>query len=1217
MEETEHAIKVPREGRRGLAAGCGGSVVVLLLAVGAASWLHGRARKQTDDVRSKTEAVRSQTTAVEAEQSQLRREVAEAHVASARLAMRDDRVDDASADLASALALTPSLPEARLLKGLLLIAQRKYEAALRGDGLPSGPVADALANLCRRAQRQDTWETRREFVQFFIDEGAPRLAQRFADTNEELLEVCRAQIAAAWPERGGKPVSSGIDEEGLLTIHLAGWPYAADLSPLRGMPIKHLDLRETQARDLSPLVGLPLVHLDIRGTKVDDLTPLKGMRLESLNLYNLTRVSDIRVLAGMPLRDLNLSLTRARDLSPLAGAPLVSLDINGTGATDLSPLKGAPLRTLSANLCGIADLSPLQGMPLETLSFHQATFRDLSPLKGAPLKLLYLDTCQFIRTLEPLRGAAIEDLSLSHCYALEDISAVEGMPLRRIRMTHCRSLKSLHGLEGLKFTGLNLRGCSALEDIRALKDMPLRAIELRECRSLKSLHGLEGMPFKELHLSSCSSLTDISAITTMKVTALHLCGCQSLTDFSPLKGTELQHLNVQHFRNFKSLDVLRDLPLRRLVMHGTPVEDLTPLAGMDLELLFFSPIMITKGIEVLRAMKSLKEININGHRKLTPEEFWKAYDAGEFQPKKAPPPRADAGPPPAPRADAGLPPRPEPEALSPVAQLRKNLQAGGAKLRGVRTEGDRVLGVTLFGDGAIPVETLRDAEVREVTVVRGGMTDLQGLAGLPLESLNLDGAPKLRDLSGLDEVRPKRLRLHRCTALRGLEPLKGLPIEELNLSYSRFGSLEPLKELPLTKLNLTHTHFDGGFGPLRGLKLKEFVLPNTDFRDSSVLRGMPLEVLELSGNQNLWDITPLRGAPLRRLHLGWTDVPSLEPLRGMRLAELNACSNRNLTDLSPLKGMPLVSLDITNCPRIRDLSPLRGMPLKWLSIVSTSVADLTPLTGLKLEFLHLSPERIEKGLDVLREMKSLRHVQVSLRKGDQMTAAEFWRRYDAGEWNEAREKWRAERDRILAREKATRIKAIRVADAVTVDGKIGEREYGQAPRNASFLDFKTHEPAPRKTELAVVYDDDRLYLLIVGSEENPGDVLKRQVKGKVWNAGYVELFIDASHDRMSYVQFAFNYLTDRYDGLCGPGKKKGGDGDWETEWRFDVGQTDKAIVCEVAIPFASLGVEPPEPGATWGLNVIRGDGEFHVEWVNTYGDHHSPGLFGIVEFLQE
>ena len=107
--------------------------------------------------------------------------------------------------------------------------------------------------------------------------------------------------------------------------------------------------------------------------------------------------------------------------------------------------------------------------------------------------------------------------------------------------------------------------------------------------------------------------------------------CHSLTDLSPLKGTPLVSLNIQHCRNIKVLDALDGLPLSRLVMHGTAVQDLTPLAGMDLEGLYFSPANITKGIEVLRAMKSLKEINIDGHRKLTPEEFWKAYDAGEFK----------------------------------------------------------------------------------------------------------------------------------------------------------------------------------------------------------------------------------------------------------------------------------------------------------------------------------------------------------------------------------------------------------------------------------------------------------------------------------------------------------------------------------------------------------------------------------------------------------
>ena len=44
-----------------------------------------------------------------------------------------------------------------------------------------------------------------------------------------------------------------------------------------------------------------------------------------------------------------------------------------------------------------------------------------------------------------------------------------------------------------------------------------------------------------------------------------------------------------------------------------------------------TPRTVTRGIDVLREMESLKTIALSAERKFTPEEFWKRYDAGEFK----------------------------------------------------------------------------------------------------------------------------------------------------------------------------------------------------------------------------------------------------------------------------------------------------------------------------------------------------------------------------------------------------------------------------------------------------------------------------------------------------------------------------------------------------------------------------------------------------------
>jgi hypothetical protein len=44
------------------------------------------------------------------------------------------------------------------------------------------------------------------------------------------------------------------------------------------------------------------------------------------------------------------------------------------------------------------------------------------------------------------------------------------------------------------------------------------------------------------------------------------------------------------------------------------------------------------------------------------------------------------------------------------------------------------------------------------------------------------------------------------------------------------------------------------------------------------------------------------------------------------------------------------------------------------------------------------PKNITKGIDLVRQMKSLKTVTVNYRREDVFPAAEFWKKYDAGEF---------------------------------------------------------------------------------------------------------------------------------------------------------------------------------------------------------------------------
>jgi hypothetical protein len=56
-----------------------------------------------------------------------------------------------------------------------------------------------------------------------------------------------------------------------------------------------------------------------------------------------------------------------------------------------------------------------------------------------------------------------------------------------------------------------------------------------------------------------------------------------------------------------------------------------PLQGLPLEDIRLTPKNITKGLGILRDMKSLKTIGIGADQAWPAAEFWERYDKGEFK----------------------------------------------------------------------------------------------------------------------------------------------------------------------------------------------------------------------------------------------------------------------------------------------------------------------------------------------------------------------------------------------------------------------------------------------------------------------------------------------------------------------------------------------------------------------------------------------------------
>ena len=207
-------------------------------------------------------------------------------------------------------------------------------------------------------------------------------------------------------------------------------------------------------------------------------------------------------------------------------------------------------------------------------------------------------------------------------------------------------LRDLSPLRGLLLQGLDLSG-NPVREIRHLKGMPLRNLFLENTRvenlidlseaklvelrlnnsPIQSLKGLEGQPLENLYAVG-TRITEVSALRSSNLKQLWLSE-SPVSDVSGLAGLPLVSLTL-HRTLVEDVTFVRQLPvLQRLHIGETLIEDLTPLAGVNLTRLVFTPSRIKRGINVVRSLYGLREIGTvfdDAGRDLTsPEVFWAKY----------------------------------------------------------------------------------------------------------------------------------------------------------------------------------------------------------------------------------------------------------------------------------------------------------------------------------------------------------------------------------------------------------------------------------------------------------------------------------------------------------------------------------------------------------------------------------------------------------------
>ncbi len=212
------------------------------------------------------------------------------------------------------------------------------------------------------------------------------------------------------------------------------------------------------------------------------------------------------------------------------------------------------------------------------IDLRQSGVTDITPLKGLPLK--YLDLTMLpITDLSALQGMPLEELYLEGT-KVTDLSPLAGMPLKKLRMEHV-PVDDISPLAGMKLERLNLFD-TKVKDISVVKGMPLNTLWITE-----------------------SKVEDISVLKGMKLESLDLMKTV-VSDLSPMAGNE---------------------KLLRLNIAESGVTDLSPLNGLHLQRLIFTPEKITKGMEIIQNMSSIREIGRSFDEVVAPGLFWAQWDA--------------------------------------------------------------------------------------------------------------------------------------------------------------------------------------------------------------------------------------------------------------------------------------------------------------------------------------------------------------------------------------------------------------------------------------------------------------------------------------------------------------------------------------------------------------------------------------------------------------
>jgi hypothetical protein len=197
--------------------------------------------------------------------------------------------------------------------------------------------------------------------------------------------------------------------------------------------------------------------------------------------------------------------------------------------------------------------------------------------------------------------------------------------------------------------------------------------------------------------------------------------------------------------------------------------------------------------------------------------------------------------------------------------------------------------------------------------------------------------------------------------------------------------------------------------------------------------------------------------------------------------------------------------------------------------------------------------------------------------------------------------------------------AVRMVEAVRIDGVLDEAIWRSAPAITAFTQLVPTEGAPmsERTEVRFAFSETALYIAARMYDSEPVTTRLGRRDGSMAASDWLTIIIDSYHDHRTAYGFEVNPSGVRRDQTRAEGR--GEDDSWDPVWEAATSIDDEGWSAEIRIPFSQLRFNPLE-AQTWGLQVERQIARTREFGVFAFTPTSQPGgipRFGHLEGLRE